>query len=155
GKPALKSLRVTGSILGSDVHVTGLVTAISAGAFPAGSITAEGIGTVAVVGDMGGDLTVTPPAIVPGQPALKWLTVGGAVTGSDIKVHGDLTLARVSAFRGSRLFVGYDGPDNGVGGTFDFATLGSFQVIGAKDGFQDSRVIAFAMKTLTFKSVDF
>jgi hypothetical protein len=82
------------------------------------------------------------------------LRVGGAITGSDITVGGNVGLVQVGAFRDSLLFVGYSGDDDGTG-VFNFpGTLTMFKSTGKVDGFENSRVIATNFRTVTITNLD-
>jgi len=134
GKVALPLLNVTGSIL-------------------AGAISAPNAGTITVKGDMSGDLNLAGPPPAAGKPVLSALKVTGAVSGSDIRVGGDITTVQASAFRNSTLFAGYTGPDDGSG-AFNFAAaVGTFKVTGLSDAFANSTVIASSFKAVTLQSV--
>ena len=83
------------------------------------------------------------------------MKVVGTVLGSDIFVTGNVGTVTVGAFRDSRLFAGYTGPDSGIGGAFNFAaTVTKFVSTGKIDGFQNGRVIATNFKTVTITNVD-
>jgi cytoskeletal protein CcmA (bactofilin family) len=136
GKVALRSLTVTGAVR------------------PAGTVTAPSIGTLSVTGDLGADVTISGAGVAAGKAALNSLKVKGAVTGRDIRVGGNVTSVSAGRFLDSRLFAGYDGPDDG-GGAFSAtpATVKSFRVTGATDAFANSTVIAAAFKAVTLQSV--
>jgi hypothetical protein len=108
-----------------------------------------------VKGDMATDVTVSGVGVDPTKRALGTLRVKGAVTGSDILVTGNVGSVVVGAFRDSRLFAGYAGPDIPDPAGFNFpATVTTFRVTGKADGFQNSRVIATAFKSVTIASLD-
>ena len=134
---------------GTDITVGAPVSRLTAMSFGAGSVTAPGVGTMTVKGDLAADVTVTGAGVDPAKSALGQLRVRGAVTGSDIRVAGNVGAVAVGAFRGSRLFAGYDGPDDGTG-TFAPAgfTVGTFRATGRFDDFQDSRVIATGFRSV-------
>jgi hypothetical protein len=139
---------------GTAIDVGARVSSFTAASFGAGWLTAPSIGTMIVKGGMAADVTVSGVGVDPAKSALNLLRVTGAVTGSDIFVTGNVGNVSVGAFRGSRLFAGYAGPDDGSG-TFHFpATVTTFRATGKFDGFQDSRVIATAFQAVTLTSLD-
>jgi len=145
---------------GTGIDVGAPVSSLMATGFGAGSLRAPSIGTMMVRGPMAADVTVTGVGVDPTKKALGLLRVTGAVTGSDIMVTGNVGTVVVGAFRDSRMFVGYSGPDDGVGGTWapQGFTVGTFRANGKFDDFQNSRVIATAFKSVSianyFNSLD-
>jgi subtilisin-like proprotein convertase family protein len=154
GKPALNSVVIAGSVAaGTEFNVTGLVNTISAGSFHA-DLTAGGANLISVKGILSGDVTLTGVGVPAGRPVLKTLKASGAVAGSDISVDGWVNLIQVAAFRDSRLFAGYTGPDDGTG-TFDVvpATVTKFNVTSPSGGFENSHVIASTIKAVSLASI--
>jgi hypothetical protein len=135
---------------GTAIDVGAPVSSLVATAFGAGSVTAPSVGTMVIKGDMAADVTVT--GADPTKKALGALRVKGAVTGSDIRVAGNVGAVVVGAFRDSRLFAGYAGPDDGRGAFNLPATVGTFRATGKFDDFQNSRVIATAFKAVGIAS---
>jgi hypothetical protein len=84
-------------------------------------------------------------------PGIAALRVAGAVRDSDISVAGDVGTVVVGAFRGSRLFAGYAGPDlPDPTGIYLPAAVHTFR---AKSGFEDSRVVATEVGTVTISGL--
>jgi hypothetical protein len=139
---------------GTTIDVAAPISSLTATAFGAGLVRAPSIGTLLIKGDMAADVIVSGAGVDPTKKALGALRVTGAVTGSDIMVSGNVGSVVVGAFRDSRLFAGYAGPDDGTG-TFNFpATVGTFRATGKSDGFEDSRVIATAFRAVTITDLD-
>jgi hypothetical protein len=140
---------------GTAIEVGAPLGILTATAFGAGSVRAPSIGAMTVRGDLAADVTVSGVGVDPTKRALGTLRVKGAVTGCDIRVAGNVGTVIVAAFRDSRLFAGYDGPDVPDPTGFNFpATVTTFRATGKADGFQNSRVIATAFKSVTISSVD-
>jgi Calx-beta domain/Bacterial Ig-like domain len=137
GKSALGTLTVKGSI-------------------PVGAnIVAPSVGTITVKKDMAGDVTISGAGVDPKLKSLKNFKVTGTVSGSDIMVGGNVGLVQVGAFRDSRLFAGYTGPDDPIATGFNFpATVTTFKATGKIDAFQNSTVIATNFKTVVLTSLD-
>ncbi len=88
-------------------------------------------------------------------PSVGLFRVKGAVTGADIEVDGNVGTVVVGAFRDSRLFAGYTGPDIPDPAGFNFAaTVTTFRCTGKIDGFANSRVIASNFKTVTIANLN-
>lgn len=137
GKKALGSLFVRGSIPdGAD-------------------IVAPSVGSIIVKKDLAGDVTISGVDVDPTKTAFSALLVSGVVSGSNIMVGGNVGSVVVGAFRDSRLFAGYTGPDVPDPTGFNLAaTVRTFKSTGKVDGFQNSRVIATDFKTVTLTSLD-
>jgi hypothetical protein len=137
GRPALGALIVNGSI-------------------PAGAdIVAPSVGKVFIRKDLGADITISGANVDLTRRALASLRVLGTVAGSDIMVQGNVGAVAVGAFRDSRLYAGYVGPDVADPVGFNMAaTVGSFRAIGKADGFQNSRVIATHINAVTITNLD-
>jgi hypothetical protein len=135
---------------GTAIDVGAPISGLTATGFGAGSLRVPSIGTMMVRGRMKADVTVTGAGVDPTKKALGLLRVTGDVTGSDIMVNGNVGTVVVGAFRDSRMFVGYSGPDDGTG-TFAQPgfTVGTFRANGKFDDFQNSRVIATAFKSVS------
>jgi Calx-beta domain/Bacterial Ig-like domain len=140
---------------GTAIDIGAVVSSLTAMSFGNGSFKAPSVGTMTIKGNMAADVTISGVGADPTKKALSTLKVTGAVTGSDIFVTGNVGNVSVGAFRDSRLFAGYSGPDNGIGGNFNFAaTVNKFSSTGKTDGFQNSQVIATNFKTVTIKNLD-
>ena len=88
-------------------------------------------------------------------PSVGVFKVKGVVMGADIEVAGNVGAVVVGAFRDSKLFAGYIGPDIPDPAGFNFpATVTTFRCTDKTDGFQNSRVIASVFKTVTIASLD-
>ncbi len=88
-------------------------------------------------------------------PSVGLFRVTGAVTGADIEVDGNVGAVVVGAFRTSRLFAGYTGPDIPDPAGFNFAaTVTTFRCTAKIDGFANSRVIASNFKTVTIANLN-
>jgi hypothetical protein len=99
-------------------------------------------------------VTVTGAGVAAGKAALGSLRVKGAIVGSDIDVSGNVTSVSAARFLDSRLFAGYDGPDDGSGAfSATPAAIKSFRITGATDAFANSTVIASVLKSVVLKSV--
>jgi hypothetical protein len=134
---------------GTTIDVGAPVSRLDATSFGAGSVRAPSIGALVIRGGLSADVAVTGAGVDPAGKALGRLTVTGAVTGSDIFVAGNVGPVAVGAFRDSRLFAGYAGPDDGTG-TFTIpATVTAFRAKDLVDAFRNSRVIATNFKTVT------
>lgn len=145
------------------------------------SITTKGRPANAKKGDPGdpgnfnADVTLSGAGVLPKKATLGTLSVKGGMSNNDIDVTGSVGTIRVRGnvigslvettgalgkfsaltFQGSRLFVGYNGPDDGIGGSFNAAgQLGTFTVTGKTNGFQDSHVIASSIKSASLASVN-
>jgi hypothetical protein len=140
---------------GTAIDVGTPLSSLTATAFGAGSVRAPGIGTILITGDMAADVIVSGAGVDPTRKALGALRVKGAVTGSDIMVNGNVGSVVVGAFRDSRLFAGYTGPDIPDPAGFNVpATVTTFRVTDKADGFENSRVIATAFKSVSIASLD-
>jgi subtilisin-like proprotein convertase family protein len=146
GKPAVATLRIAGQVVaGTDIDVTGVVGTVIAGAFD-GSLTAGGLTTMSVKGNMDGDLTLTGTGVAVGRPALSILTVSGQVLdGADISapsigtisvkglMHGDVTVSGVGVAAGKpalktlRVTGAISGSDILVNGNVSLVQASSFQ----------------------------
>jgi uncharacterized delta-60 repeat protein len=134
---------------GTVIDVGAPISSLTATSFGAGSVKAPSIGALTVKGNMAADVTVSGAGVDPTKKALGVLRVKGAVTGSDIMVAGNVGAVVVGAFRDSRLFAGYAGPDVPDPAGFNLpATVTTFRATGKVDGFQNSRVIATAFKSV-------
>ena len=73
-----------------------------------------------------------------------------------IRVGGNVSSVTAGSFIESRLFAGYDGPDNGSGpfNVTNPAVVGSFTVTGKTDAFDNSYLIASGIKTVSLKSIE-
>ncbi|HEX3150424.1 MAG TPA: choice-of-anchor Q domain-containing protein [Gemmataceae bacterium] len=161
---AAQSTKITAGIIDDNttIDVGAALNSLTAMRIGVGSILAPSIGTLTVkgnpkagiAGDLASDITISGVGVAAGKPALKTLKVAGAVTNSDIFVNGNVTTFSVGAFRDSRLFAGYSGPDDGSGAFNLPASVTTFTVTGKTDGFQNSRVIATSFKTVTLTSLD-
>jgi hypothetical protein len=170
--PAAKprsAVTITAGVIGdgTDITVAARVKSITAIAIGQGTITAPSIGAIkvkgraatktvpAISGDFKSDVTISGVGVDPVKgKALGALNVKGIVSDVAIAVAGNVGAAVVGAFRDSRLFAGYAGPDDGTG-TFNFpATVGTFRATGKSDGFEDSRVIATAFRAVTITDLD-
>jgi hypothetical protein len=144
-------------MIGDDtaIDVGSPVGSLTAASFGAGSVRAPSIGSMSIRGDMAADVTVTGVGVNSSKNAINVMRVRGVVTSSDIRVAGNIGSVVVGAFRDSRLFAGYDGPDIPDPAGFAFpATVGVFRTTGRFDGFQDSRVVATAFGTVTINNLD-
>jgi hypothetical protein len=140
---------------GATIDVGAPVSSLTATAFGAGSVRAPSIGTMLIKGEMAADVMVSGAGVDATKKALGLLRVTGAVTGSDIMVSGNVGAVVVGAFRDSRLFAGYTGPDEPDPAGFNFpATVSTFRVTDRTDGFENSRVIATAYKSVSIASLD-
>jgi hypothetical protein len=135
GRPALGALTVNWQVM------------------PEAAITAPSIGTLTVKGIMNGDVTVTGTGVLEGKPALRTLKVAGAIAESTISVGGGIGMVHAGAFRDSRLYAGYTGPDDGTGTFTPGVTVGTFRVTDDVWGFEDSLVFATALKTVLLDHV--
>ncbi len=151
--------------MASDITLTGTGVAIGKpvlgylwvkGAIPDGAdIVAPSAGTIIVKNDLAGDISISGVDVDPTKRALTALRVSGAVTGSNITVGGNVGSVVVGAFRDSRLFAGYTGPDIPDPVGFDMpATVTTFRSTGKVAGFQNSCVIATSFKTVALASLD-
>jgi hypothetical protein len=171
------SVKISAGVIGDRTDITlggaplAKLTAIAVGD---GAISAPGVGTIqvtgrkatkgtpAVAGDFKSDLTISGVGIDPvNGKLLVSLKVTGAVDGSRIVVGSASGLGAnvgsvtVGAFRNSRLFAGYDGPDvPDLSGFHTPATITSFRSTGKVDGFQDSFVIATNFKSVSINNLD-
>jgi len=137
GRPALGRLVVLGSVL------------------PGATVAAPSVGAILVRHDLGGDISVSGAGVLTGRPALGTLSVGGTVRDSLVSVGGNINLVQALAFDGSRLFAGYTGPDDGVGGSFNVqAVVGTVRVTGRSNAFADSYLVANTFKTVSLTSVN-
>jgi predicted outer membrane repeat protein len=151
--PGRKTRIIAGAIGDGAIAVQGPISRLTAAGFGAGSVAAPSIGTMTVKGDLAADVTLSGAGVAAGKAALGSLKVRGVIAGSDLRVGGNVTSVSAARFLGSRLFAGYDGPDDGSGGFSTPATIKSFRVTGPTDAFADSTVIASALKTVVLKSV--
>ena len=111
--------------------------------------------------DIGAGVSSLTASVVQGQGSfggtkqkLGTFRVKGAVTGADIEIGGNVGAVVVGAFRDSRLFAGYSGPDVPDPAGFNFAaTVTTFRSTGKVDGFANSRVIATTFKSVTITSL--
>ena len=170
-----QTTKITAGVIGdgTDIAITGAplgrLTAIAVGegtitAPSVGSITVKGkaktMTTPAIPGDFKSDLTIAGTGLAPRVPALKSLKVAGAVSGSTIRIGGDVGTVgdvgsvSVGSFVDSELFAGYTGPVDGSGNFNLPATVGPFTVTGKTNGFAGSYVIASNFKTVSLASVD-
>ena len=140
---------------GTTISVQGPISSLTATSFGTGSVTAPSIGRMTVKGDLVADVNVTGAGVAAGKAALGSLKVKGAIVGSDIEVGGNVTSVSAARFLDSRLFAGYDGPDDGSGEFSAPATIKLFRVTGATDAFADSTVVASILKSVILKSVQF
>lgn len=137
GRPALTLLAVRGSVL------------------PTAAVTAPMVGTVRVRRDLAGDLTISGADVPADKPSLRVLAVGGTVRDSLIRVGGNIGAVVAAGFEDSRLFAGYDGPDNGVGGTFNFpAVVGTVRVTGRTSAFANSYLVATTFRNVALRSIN-
>ena len=102
------------------------------------ALTAPSVGSMTVRGDLGADLVVTE---------LARLTVGGTMTGSDLRASGNVGTVRAGAMRDSRVFAGVrDGVTTMPDSADDFATAASIKgvtVSGRTPGaFSDTMIAA-------------
>jgi hypothetical protein len=166
--------KVTAGVIadGTDIHATAPLAGLTAIAVGKGTIEAPSVGTITVkgqkatktkpfvAGDFQSDLTIAGTGQASGKvPALKGLTVAGAVAGSTIAVggaagtSGDVGGVKVGSFVDSELLAGYAGPADGSG-TFNLpSTVKSFVVTGKADGFANSFVLASTFNSVTLASV--
>ena len=139
---------------GTAIDVGANVSSLTATSFGAGSFKAPSVGTITIKGNMAADVNITGVGVDPTKKALGAMRVKGVVAGSDITVNGNVGSVVVGAFRNSRLFAGYTGPDDGTGSFNTPATVTSFKATGKFDGFENSVVIATAVNTAFLRSVD-
>jgi hypothetical protein len=140
---------------GTAIDIGAPVRSLTATSFGAGSVRAPSIGAMSVRGDMAADVTVTGVGVDATKKALTALRVKGAVTGSDIMVTGNVGAVVIGAFRDSRLFAGYAGPDVPDPAGFNFpATVTAFRTTAKADGIANSRVIATAFKAVSISGLD-
>jgi hypothetical protein len=100
--------------------------------------------------DLAGNIAVNGAGIAADKPALGSLKVAGAVTGATIDVQGNVGSILVGSFVNSRLYAGY----NATLGTFPIAaTVGTFKVTDAEDGFSNSFAYATTFKAVMLASV--
>ena len=166
--------KVTAGVIadGTDIHATAPLAGLTAIAVGKGTIEAPSVGTITVkgqkatktkpfvAGDFQSDLTIAGTGQASAKvPALKGLTVAGAVAGSTIAVggaagtSGDVGGVKVGSFVDSELLAGYAGPADGSG-TFNLpSTVKSFVVTGKADGFANSFVLASTFNSVTLASV--
>ncbi|HEX3151240.1 MAG TPA: CARDB domain-containing protein [Gemmataceae bacterium] len=154
GKPALKSLKVAGSVLvGSEINVAGLISSMSTGGFN-GTLVASSVGNLTVKGDLSAsDITITGIGVDSGKPALNTFEVTGAVQSSNISIGGNVNTVSAASFKNSTFFVGYTGANDGSGIFNTVATVNTFKVTDTADAFQSSYAIATNFKNVTLKSV--
>jgi hypothetical protein len=145
-------LTLTGTGVATGKPALGALT-VAVQMMPEADVTAPSIGTFVVKGIMNGDVTVTGTGVLPEKPAVKTLKVAGAIAGSTISVDGGIGLFQVGAFRDSRLYAGYSGPDDGTGTFKAGVTVGTFKVTDEVWGFEDSLVFATALKTVLLNHV--
>jgi len=117
-------------------------------------MTSGGIGHFRVIGDMTGDVVLNGTGVLVGKPLLNFLNVGGSISGSDIRVAGDVNRVQAAAFRDSTFFAGFEGTVDGVGDFDPHATVNSFQITGPTDAFRNSHAIGFQFKNVFLGSVD-
>ena len=158
---------------GTAIAITGAplgrLTATSIGV---GTIAAPSIGsilvkgkaktkiTAAIPGDFKSDITVTGVGVDPKKLALTSLSVlKGSITGSTIRVNGNVGSVTALTMDNTRLFAGYIGVDSGTG-AFNFpSTVNSVRVTGTtKNGhpkaFAHSFLIASTFKSVSLASAD-
>jgi hypothetical protein len=148
----LKALTARKSDLTRGLTLTGPLGSLAVNGVTGGTIIAPSIGSIRVKGDFRAAVAIDGAGVAAGTPALKLLKVGGAVTGSDIRVAGDVGRVAVGSFADSRLFAGYDGADDGTDPFTRAATIGPFTVSAKADGFARSVVIAASFKNVTLAS---
>lgn len=138
---------------GTDMQFDNAISSLKAISIGDGSITAVSIGTATIQGDFKSDIVLSGNGVLFGKPALASLKVTGNILGSHIDVTGNVNLVSAFSFRDSTLLVGYTGSLDGSG-TFGNSNIGTFQIKGTNDGFQNSHVIASSMKSVSLRSVD-
>jgi hypothetical protein len=151
------AITVTGSVGdGTLVQLDAPLGTFKAAGVGAGAFDVPSIGTMTIRGDFRSDVTASGAGVDPIKgKALAALTVTGAVTGSDIRVGGNVGAVSALAFVDSRLFAGYAGADDGSGLFSDApATVASFRTRGADGSFRDSFVVASTVRTVSLRSVD-
>ena len=150
-----------GPVTDAKVNAGGAVGSIRTRGWATGSLTAPMLGTLAVTGNFGGNVTLTGPA--PGQKTstLGSANVTGTVSGAKLSVAGIVGSFISSAFLNSSLYVGYtptNSTDPMAGGSFAAGSrIGSFTVSGLKNvttpAFGNSYLASGTIGTVTFKSV--
>ena len=153
----LRKTRLNALVIGdgTDINVGAHVSSLTAASFGVGSFRAPSAGAIIVRGTLAADVTLSGFGVDPNRYTLGALRVRGTVTGSDIRVNGHVRAVTVGAFRDSRLFAGYNGPDVPTPGGFTSpALVGSFRTTSTFDAFQDSYVIATAFRSVSLSSLD-
>ncbi|HEX3150139.1 MAG TPA: Calx-beta domain-containing protein [Gemmataceae bacterium] len=156
---------VTAKVIGNNVtiDVGTPLTSLKAWSFGTGSIVAPSIGGITisgnkknptVVGNFGADITVSGVGVDIKKNALNSLKVAGKVSGSNIKVGGNVGTVTVGTFDTSRLFANFTGTDLGVGTFLTPSTITSFSTKDAANSFAHSFVIASNFKGVSLASAD-
>lgn len=150
-----------GTVADATVEVSGAIASVKAKQWDAGQLTAGSIGTFAINGNFGANLTVTGIGVAAGKPALTTATVSGSVNGSVISVTGTVNAFTAGAFVNSSLWTGFtptDPTNPFAGGAFaPGSNLNNFRVTGIKGSmdpaFANSVVAADSMGSVKIKSV--
>jgi hypothetical protein len=164
-KTSIKLLAVSD---GTDITVANPIATLAATGFGNGSITAPYVGTIhtkgraanvkkgitADPGNFDANVTLSGTGVQIGKSALAQLKVKGNIIGSDMNVDGKVGSVSASKFVDSRLFVGFNGTDTGIGTYSPTGLLNSFSTSAATNSFQNSHVIANTIKSAALGSVN-
>jgi len=152
-------LSITAQNIGAGAIITddNKVAALTAASFGAGSIVAPSLGTLKILGNFDGDVTLSGQGVPANQLTLTQANIGGTVTGALLNIAGNVGSFKTEEFVNSELFVGFTPTDSQNplnGGTFvDGLNIASFQVTGLSAAFSNSVVAASQVGSVSLQSV--
>ena len=143
---------------GSDISIGSILYSLKATSYADSDvgfdITAPSIGTISIARNFSADINVSGDGVdhAMGKNSLNTLSVKGTVENSQIDVIGNIGTVSVFNFTNSRLFGGYSGPADGVGGAFNLipTTINLFKTT---NRFDNSSVVVSKIKTAILSDV--